>query len=129
MLFNVKFTQFSDANQVPRMHNHKKCEFYFTWNNFFFTPSDEVRLPFLVVVVVVFITSTHTVNDPACVPAVGRVALSPAQFCLLVPPAEPSPHQSLSIHSNRLALVTIANLTSLSDPGDRCPLVATRPKL
>jgi hypothetical protein len=77
----------------------------------------------------VFITSTHTVNDPACVPAVGRVALSPAQFCLLVPPAEPSPHQSLSIHSNRLALVTIANLTSLSDPGDRCPLVATRPKL
>ncbi len=48
MLFNVKFTQFSDANQVPRMHNHKKCEFYFTWNNFFFTPSDEVRLPFLV---------------------------------------------------------------------------------
>ena len=48
MLFNVKFTQFSDANQVPRMHNRKKCEFYFTWNNFFFTPSDEVRLPFLV---------------------------------------------------------------------------------
>ena len=76
MLSNVKFTQFSDANQVPRMHNRKKCEFYFTWNNFFFTPSDEVRLPFLVVVVVVFITSTCTVNGGHWMPPGGLQAYS-----------------------------------------------------